>query len=138
MTGDITAPERSLHLSGYVDRAFDAVVEVFRGSEIDELMTAALAAATGPAGGEIVLHGQQPEAVSVSTERVVVGWRLEGADGTTSEGMATISLLVVQSGHDPVTEVLLTLSVPDEGATWIAPALRRFLDELTGRLVVAA
>jgi hypothetical protein len=134
MDVETPASERTLHLSSYVDRAFDDVVERFRRPGIDELLDSSIAVAVGGSQPGAVLRASSPQTVSHATARVPVDWRFSGAGGGIAEGAGVISLLVVQSGRDPVTEVLVTVAVPDEAAHRVAPVLRRFLDELAARL----
>lgn len=126
---------RTLHLSAYVELPLADVWDRFADPMIDDLLLESMQAALG--GGEgISAHVSRPVLESDFNGHVAVSWRGPGERAT--EGVATISLLVVQSGHDPITELHVALGVPVRQADSIARNTHRFLDELTRRLEAVA
>ncbi len=129
--------ERTASVSAYVDLPIAEVVARFSDPGIDGLLMSAMRAALGGEGpGEVLsVHAWPTIWVSTGNVRVVVTWRARGAAGHVTERNATIALLMVQSGHDAITELLVTLPVTDDDEALSATAaLHRILDELTHRL----
>lgn len=121
----------TLRASAYVERALDAVLERLAG----DLLTAALADALGDTeGGVIVVHAGQPVWVSAAHVRIPVTWSRSGPGAVAADGDATISLLVVQSGEYPITEVLATVPVSAAADSGANSVLRDTLHRLTERL----
>jgi hypothetical protein len=130
---------RALHLSAYVDRSLDAIMATFVAPEIDELLAGAVRAALEVAGERSVeTHASAPEWVSSSHVRVPVSWRATRSSGQIAEGVATLSLLVVRTGHDAVTELLVTLPLSREAEDLAVTTMHRVVDEITARLERAA
>lgn len=134
-TESASSQDRSASLSAYVDLAIEDVVARFADPAIDELLTSTIRSALGlDADGILSAHAESCLWVSSGNVRVTVTWRVQGPDGQPNEGTATISLLVVQSGHDAITELLVSLPVQDDSAGIATEAAHRILDELTRRL----
>lgn len=108
----------------------------FSDPTIDGLLMSAMRASLGAdIGGEVLsVHAWPTVWVSTGNVRVDVTWRTRGGDGQVGAGAATIALLMVQSGHDAITELLVTLPVTDDEAASTTTMLHRILDELTRRL----
>lgn len=132
----IQQPGRTSSLSAYVALPLPAVLARFSDPCIDGLLMAAMRRSLGQAGlGEVLSAHAWPSVwVSTGHVRVQVTWRIRGADSHVREGNATISLLTVQSGHDPITELLVTLPVTDDDDGLAAGETKKILDELTRRL----
>ena len=128
-----TAAPRSVHLSAYVDAALHDLLETFASPEAGALLEAAVAAALGVDAGDVSVSIGDPTAVSATTARVALTWRV-GAAGPERSGPATITLLLVQSGRSPLTELLVSIPVGGDVPAGIAGAARRFLDELITRI----
>ena len=75
-----------------------------------------------------------PVWVSASHARLPVTWSVTGASGSVTEGAATISLLMVQSGHDAITELLVIVPTPDVRTGRSNAVLHEVLYELAIRL----
>lgn len=127
---------RTASVSAYVDLPIAEVFGRFSDPAIDGLLMSAMRAslAAGDDGEVLSVHAWPTVWVSTGNVRVVVTWRIREVDGHVAEGTATISLLMVQSGHDAITELLVTLAVTDDDAASTTAALHRILDELTLRL----
>lgn len=124
--------DRSMSVTGYVDMAFDDVMRVFGDEEtIDEL----LGAAVGTAFPGVRVHASAPEQIAARSARLKVAWARVDRQGPEDEGAVSIQLLVLQSGREPVTELLVTLAVDEVQAHSVAMGLHRALDELTIRLM---
>ena len=133
-----SATTRTLHLCGYVNLSLEDVLGLFARPDMEELLASSLRKAMGSAGERMSLRASGAEQLSDATARLFVDWRTTDRDGRAYEGSATISLLVVQTGVDPITELLVALPVDEEVAPWVAAATRRFLDEVITRLAVVA
>jgi hypothetical protein len=125
--------EHTLHLSGYVDLALADVLRLFSRPGIDEVFRSSADAVLGGAGPSLSLHVSQPEQFSVGTARATATWRRVGAS-VEDGGSAQVSLLMVQSGHDPMTEILVKVTVSEDAVAEAAAVTRRLLDEITNRL----
>ncbi len=127
--------DRSASLSAYVDLALEDVVARFADPAIDDLLTSAIRTALGlDAHEELWAHAETCLWVSSGNVRVAVAWRARRPKGPVTEGTATISLLVVQSGHDAITELLVSLPVHGDTAGIATEAAHHILDEVTRRL----
>ena len=123
-----------MSIPGYVEVAFDDVVGAFsRKDEITELLDAAVSGVFPP-GSIVRLRASEPQHLSHWSARVKLAWQFVDPRGRPFGGDATVHLLVLQSGSDPMTELLLTMTVDDQYATAVAHAVHRFLDELVRRL----
>jgi len=128
-----TAAPRNLQLSAYVDAALHDLLETFASPEAGALLEEAVEAALGVDAGAVSVSIGAPSAVSGTTARVAVTWRVAAA-GPERSGPATITLLLVQSGRSPLTELLVSIPVGGDVPDGIAGAARRFLDELVARI----
>ena len=130
--------EHTMRLGAYVGLPLDDVIERFGRPDMDEVLTHTWAAALDGRSDRMDLRTSAPERLAANDARVKVRWELADQAGRTSEGSASIQLLVVQSGREPLTEVLATLTVGEDVARPVAGAVRRFLDLLTDRLASEA
>lgn len=131
------SPRHTIHLSSYVPLPMDEVFDAFAGwPNIDGLLTDAARRAVGEDGPYIPVHATEPVLVSDGHARVRVSWTVTTPRGRLAEGHAVVALLRVQSGRDPMTEVLMTVDVAESAAAEVAPVLHRVLDEVTDRLAV--
>lgn len=129
---------RSASVSAYVDLPITEVVAHFTDPGIDGLLASAIRAALGVTGEALVsAHADASVWVSSGNVHLSVTWRFRGPDGQANDGTAMVSLLVVQSGHDAITELLVTLPVSEERSASITDATHRILDEFTRRLEAA-
>lgn len=129
---------RSVSVTGYVDMALDDVIRSFSDVDASERLLETAMAAAGSALPGLRLQASAPEQIAATSARIRVVWHLTGPGGAGQDGTASIDLLVLQSGHEPLTELLVTLVVDEARARGVAEALHRFLDELTTRLRTAA
>jgi len=132
---------RTTSVSAYVDLPIAEVFARFSDPGIDGLLGAAMRSTLASSGeGELLsIHAWPTVWVATGTVRVPITWRLRSSDGHVYEGSATICLLMVQSGQDAITELLVTLPVDGEGPEAVevsaaTDATHRILDELTRRL----
>ena len=126
---------RALNLSAYVDRSLEGIMATFVAPEIDALLAGAVRAALEVEGERSVeTHVSAPEWVSSSHVRVPVSWRAVRSSGQIAEGMATLSLLVVRTGHHAVTELLVTFPLGHHAEQVTAAAMHRVIDEISLRL----
>lgn len=125
------AEPRTASVSAYVDLPLTEVFARFSDPGIDGLLAAALRRSLGGLGEVLSVHAWPTLWVATGTVRVQVTWRIRGVDARVREGTVTISLLLVQSGHDAITELLVTLPVDDDDAAVFTDTAHRVLDELT-------
>ena len=128
-----TAASRSVHLSAYADAALHDLLETFASPEAGALLEEAVSVALGVDAEAVTVSIGAPTAVSAAAATVAVTWRVATAGGERS-GPATITLLLVQSGRSPLTELLVSIPVGGDVPDGIAGAVRRFLDELVTRI----
>lgn len=126
--------ERTVRLSAYVDRPLGSLVQALAGPRVDELLAASAArAGRGSEVPRVQAHADDPVWVSGTHARIPVEWSI--ADSVRPlEGSAVISLLVVQSGEQAVTELLVSAPVAPELAPTAGSLLRHVMDELTEAL----
>lgn len=126
--------ERTVSISAYVERPLAEVLARFASPDIDEILSAALQAAQdGPDVIDLRAHAASPVWQSACRARVPITWSTAGPSEV-KDGDATLSLLMVQSGHDAITELLLAFALPDEQVPSATRIVHRALDDLTGRL----
>lgn len=131
---DITAAERRpMRVCAYVELPFEAVVERLGQPQADDLLAAALHAAAGHGPADLEVEVHELEVVARRMARVRVSWRPRRPGREARSG--TLLILAVQSGADPLTELLIDLVVEGSKAPGTAAAVRRFLNELERRLV---
>lgn len=130
---ELESPEASAALSAYIDLAMTDVVSFFTDPGADAVLAATIQDVLAPADELVSVHAEPTLWASSGNLRVAVDWRIRAPSGEVRDGKATISLLVVQSGDDPVTELLVSLPVHHERELTTA-AVRRILDGLTDRL----
>jgi hypothetical protein len=130
--------DRTVTVPGYVEVGFDDVVDAFaREALIADLLDQATVDAF-PAGSIVRLQAGTPQTLTRTSARVKLTWQFIDPRSHPFEGDATIQLLVLQSGKDPLTELLLTVTIDDAYAHGVATAVRRFLDDLSTRLAGAS
>jgi hypothetical protein len=124
---------RQLRVCEYVDRSLPELMTALASDDIEKTLAQALAKAVAVDGDHVTVKTTPPVVISAINAELTVAWRVDF--GTFErEGSAKVDLLVVQSGQEPLTEVLVTTSVTDREAEAVASATHRFLDELTLRL----
>jgi hypothetical protein len=129
--------DRTMSVPGYVEVAFDDVLDAFSDeATIAELLDAAVVDAF-PAGSIVQLQASPPALLTRWSARVKLAWRFVDPRGHPFEGEAAVQLLVLQSGNEPLTELLVTMRIDDVYATAVATAVHRFLDVLVARLARA-
>ena len=131
-------PERTVSVSAYVERPLSEVLARFAAPDIDDVLSAALRA--GHEGTDVIdlrAHASSPVWQSACTARVPISWSTAGPRER-KDGDATLSLLMVQSGHDAITELLLAFALPDDQVPSATRIVHRALDDLTGRLEASA
>lgn len=130
---------RVLHVSAYVDLSLDVVLEHFAPPEVDELLAAAVRSGLGESDGTTVgAWAGAPTWVSAGHVRVPVRWCIDRAARFEAVGAATVSLLVVQTGEDAITELLVTVPAPDGDEGRALAVLHEILHELTSLLEASA
>lgn len=128
--------DRTASVNAYVNLPIVDVVAQFSDPGIDGMLMSTMRRVIGTTGlGDVLsVHAWPTVWVATGSVRVNVTWRTRGADGRTTDGAATISLLTVQSGGEPITELLARLPVGDGDPRAATDTARRLLDELTLRM----
>ncbi|MGQ0433163.1 MAG: hypothetical protein ACT452_12235 [Microthrixaceae bacterium] len=123
-------------MSAYVNLPIVDVVAQFSDPGIDGLLMSTMRGCLGRAGlGEVLrVHAWPTVWVATGTVRLNVTWRVGGTDGRATDGEATISVLMVQSGREPITELLARLPVGADEPRVTTDVVHDLLDELTHRL----
>lgn len=127
-------PPRMIRMCSYVDRSLADLVDVLAQPDlVARLRTVALAALDDE---PITVVPEALVRVTDNAAHVPVAWRAVSPDGAVKEGRAAIDAIVVRSGSDPRTEILITLWDADAFARAAIERSHRFLDELTYQLSV--
>jgi hypothetical protein len=128
-----------LHVSAYVDLPLTRVLDQLVQASADGLLAAAFRAAIGGVDEvDIDALTDEPVWVSGSHVRVPMSWRISRPPATSSTGAGTISLLVVQSGDEAITELLAVVPIPPEGELRTTAELHKVLDQVARHLEAAA
>lgn len=130
------APERHpeppmrtpVRVSAYVDRPLEEVVGRFAEPGIDEVLNEAATRALN-VRLEARLHAGEPVWESAVHVLVPLRWTVTGPRRTDT-GHGAVSLLVVRSGRQAVTELLADLPATEENRRAVAHVTRHVLDEL--------
>ena len=128
-------PPSLIRMCSYVDRTFADLVEVLAQPGLAGWLHTVAGAAIGDEAVTVV-PGTLVR-VSDTFAHLPLWWSAAGSDGGEREGRAAIDLIVVRSGSDPSTEVLMTLWDTDASARAVIAHSHRFLDGLTDRLTAA-
>lgn len=132
----IPHPTHTMSVCDYVDLPLDTVKDLFTDAGADALLNEALRAAFGIDGAVVSVHATPAEAVGRGMARVYATWEVTPPTGSPFSGSGTMIAVVVQSGREAQTELLVTIPVPDDVSTRQSAAVtHRFLDELTARLM---
>jgi hypothetical protein len=131
-TTSLVAPV--LHVSAYVDLPLTSVLDRLVQSSAAGLLSTAFRAAIGGVGDvDIDARTNEPAWVSCSHVRVPISWRIQRPSAV-STGAGTISLLVVQSGEEAITELLAVVPIPSEGELRSTAELHKVLDQVARHL----
>jgi len=127
-----------LHVSAYVDLPLPEVLGRLAPSEAAALLTAAFRAALDAARDvDVNVRAEAPVWVSDSHVRVPVSWSISRPSAAVSVGAATISLLVVQSGDEAITELLAVVPISPEGELRSTAELHEVLEQIARHLEAA-
>ncbi len=129
--------DRGVHVSAYVDLALGAVFDRLAPPKGAELLEAAIRAGFEDEGeGELTVEvvAADPVWVSDSHARLSVTWSVAASSGSLTKGAATIALLMVQSGRDAITELLVVVPTQEFRTDRFNAVLHTVLYELAIRL----
>jgi hypothetical protein len=121
-------------VSGYVHAPFEEVMAELRGPRSREVLRTAIAAGLGFASDVVDVEISAVERYAGGAARIELSWHGDDGAGRVRGGRVTVTVLVVQSGDDAVTELLVRTLVDTAAAAEAAAAIRRCLDELSERL----
>ena len=127
-----------MRVCDYVDLPFEVVTAMFEAPDIDDVLAVALRSAVGTDAREVTISTSPPQRLGDGVARVEATWRTVEATGRESAGHGSLLALVVQSGREAVTEILVTVAVPKDVSPRAAGVTRRFLAEVTASLAAAA
>ena len=134
---DLTEAERRpMRVCAYVELPFEAVVDRLERASGQELLAAAIRRAAGMDAAGLELRSSGLEVLARGTARVGLSWRVTAGTGEVRSG--TLSLLAVQGGNEPLTELLVDLSVRPSSAAHAAGIVRRLLTDLERHLAELA
>lgn len=126
---------RMVRLSGYLElRMEDAIGACEPGGGIEELLERAFALALPLEGPVVTVEVLRPTWVSGDNASIPLSWRVHRDGALVALGTAALSVLRVQSGHDPLTELLLSVDISEPAVATVAPVLRRVLDDVSNEL----
>ena len=127
--------DRGVHVSAYVDLPLGAVFDRLAPPQGAALLEAAIRAGFVNEGDLMVeVVAGDPVWVSDSHACLSVTWSVTASSGSLTEGAATISLLMVQSGRDAITEMLVVVPTQEFRTARSNAVLHTVLYELAIRL----
>jgi hypothetical protein len=130
---DRDSRKRLVGVSDYVAQRFTTVSDALGQPDGGGLLTTALTAALEPHRLEFTLESAPLETIGRAVARRRITCR--AMDQTDVESVhGSITVLAVNSGKDPITEVLVTARVDAAFAREAAAAARRFLEQLTSQI----
>lgn len=128
----------TIRLSAYVDLGLDDTLDVLATwPGLEAVVSDAVRAAVDDTGPTVEVETSEILRVSDAQARLTVSWSVVTPRGETAGSHAEVALLRVQSGREPMTELLLRVDVASAAVPEVAPVLRRVLDDVADRLVVA-
>ena len=135
-----TAPVamRIMRVCDYVDLPLELVAAMLEAPDVDDMLAVALQSAVGADARDVTVRTNAPERLGDGVARIAATWQTIDSTGRESTGVGTLLALVVQSGREAVTELLVTVSVPMDVSPRAAGVARRFLAEVTASLAAAA
>jgi hypothetical protein len=126
--------QRPMSVSGYVDAPFGDVMAELAGPRARRVLRAAIAAGLGFGEDQVDVDVRAPAVHAGGSAQVELTWSGDDGAGRVRGGSATVTVLLVQSGEDPVTELLVRTQVDTDTAPQAAAAIHRCLDELAALL----
>jgi hypothetical protein len=122
--------QRPMSVSGYVDAPFGEVMAELAGPRARRVLQAAIAAGLGFGEDQVSVEVRAPAVHSGGSAQVDLTWSGDDGAGRVRGGSATVTVLLVQSGEDAITELLVRTQVDTATAPQAAAAIHRCLDEL--------
>lgn len=104
------------------------------GAGIEDELQRAFAMALPLDGPVVSVEVLRPTWVSGDNASVPLSWRVHRDGELVAVGTAAMSVLRVQSGHDPLTELLLIVDIAEPAVAAVAPVLRQVLDDVSSAL----
>ena len=133
---DGPSEELTAWLTAYVDRPFRAVVDELRRPDAVMLLAEVGAEALGR-GARVEVAAGLPIVESFGHAMVPLSWTVTWPSGRSEDGVGALSVLVVQSGREPVTELLIAVPLTERTRPRVLSVTRRLLDLLADRFEAA-
>lgn len=126
---------RAIRLSGYLELRMEDVIDACApGAGVEDVIQRAFLGAMSLDGPIVSVEVLRPTWVSGDNASIPLSWRVHRGDELVAVGTAALSVLRVQSGHDPLTELLLSVDVSEPAVAAVAPVLRQVLDDVSNVL----
>lgn len=126
---------RAIRLSGYLEMRMEDVIDACApGAGIEDQLQRAFGLALPLDGPVVTVEVLRPTWVSGDNASIPLSWRVHRGGELVAVGTAALSVLRVQSGHDPLTELLLSVDISEPAVVEVAPVLRQVLDEVSSVL----
>jgi hypothetical protein len=122
--------QRPMSVSGYVEAPFGEVMAELAGPRARRVLQTAIAAGLGFGEDQVSVEVRAPAVHSGGSAQVDLTWSGDDGAGRVRGGSATVTVLLVQSGEDAITELLVRTQVDTATAPRAAAAIHRCLDEL--------
>jgi hypothetical protein len=127
---------RMIRLSGYLDLRMEDVIDACSpAAGIEDLLGLAFGRAMSLDGPAVTVEVLPPTWVSGDNASIPLSWRVHRGDDLVALGSAALSVLRVQSGQDPLTELLLSVDISEPAVSLVAPVLREVLDDVSTELI---
>jgi hypothetical protein len=131
----MTVQLRMMRVCDYIALPYDTVVGLLDASDGRLYLEDALAAALGGDRSKTTVSAWSPARVARRMTQVHVSWHISDLDGRDVAGDGVLLVLGLQTGREPLTELIATIAVEDELSATASATARRFLDDLTARLL---
>ncbi|MET0729001.1 MAG: hypothetical protein ABWZ76_11960 [Acidimicrobiales bacterium] len=125
--------EGTVRLCANVDRPLAALHDLFASPAVEGLLESSLRNGIEADVSAVRVRVSEPVWISDCNVRMTVAWTATPVRGRERVGEAGLSLLVVQSGHEAITELLVTMPLEDAHAAH-TDLTRLTLDDLVRRL----
>ena len=132
----MTEHTRTVGLNCYLEVAVNEAVARLASPAVDDVVRSCLATGVDVEVDDIRAHVGSPTWVADRSAGAGVSWGITRPGRPSAGGEARLSLVAVQTGHDPITELVVTFGVPNDPsvARSITTVARSTLDALASFL----
>jgi hypothetical protein len=126
---------RPMHVCAYVETTFDEALTSLEQAKGSSTLASLLHDLLEPDAGVVTVQLRGPETTADGSACLYLTWTTTDAAGRERQRDATLSVLVVRSGREPITELLVSTVAPPDAAGAVAADVNRFLDALSAKVM---